>query len=655
MDKFNKAALILMGLLIFTLIGCNNIENIKVELNKKCTHEYILEPIEISPTQTFGLTEIIYYRENDDIYKGYENAYIIFTGVIENIGEEKSSNSITSISIKANSDSVFSYDDPNGEYTDFDTATGTEEGFLRVHKDDSKHREVNMIIGVTKDLEEYTNFEITLSKPVSDENIVIDIPVELVKEELDYQKLKKDLFNKYYEIIDSRYSSNELFKMQLKEIYLDDRDFFGQIEIKNISEYNLENLSVFVNPIMSDGFGYIGGTNPSFNRTNGYLSLESGESRIINFRVNMDEVMNDLYFGDDELYPEREILDGEKFIFAVGISQMANDENMIFPDSNLGTVMHYFKDNLKVGRKKYTEKEEEELKKTLIKQDTESIYDADIKVEDVYKVKIADDEEDVLVVELDITSDNLNASLGKHGVFYKNEDILTVYGVYNDREEEIDSRKLWWNLYSYFGTEQDMADDCIIPVLGTMFGDNTVKNYIAIELSKYDDHEKYDGYRFEIAREDNLGEAFTFTFDKKIIKSITQEKLSKNKYNEIKNQVNKNKYKLNYGNFEVKDVIIEDDCFKIITKFKNITSRELKNVYFMVEAMYDNFETYRLNEDNGSEYVESILPREEITMEWISYSIDNIYDIKDLIINLKVNNSEEWEDIDSIAVYWDLK
>lgn len=92
MDKFNKAALILMGLLIFTLIGCNNIENIKVELNKKCTHEYILEPIEISPTQTFGLTEIIYYRENDDIYKGYENAYIIFTGVIENIGEEKSSN-----------------------------------------------------------------------------------------------------------------------------------------------------------------------------------------------------------------------------------------------------------------------------------------------------------------------------------------------------------------------------------------------------------------------------------------------------------------------------------------------------------------------------------------------------------------------------------
>ena len=75
----------------------------------------------------------------------------------------------------------------------------------------------------------------------------------------------------------------------------------------------------------------------------------------------------------------------------------------------------------------------------------------------------------------------------------------------------------------------------------------------------------------------------------------------------------------------------------------------------MVEAMYDNFETYRLNEDNGSEYVESILPREEITMEWISYSIDNIYDIKDLIINLKVNNSEEWEDIDSIAVYWDLK
>ena len=32
-----------------------------------------------------------------------------------------------------------------------------------------------------------------------------------------------------------------------------------------------------------------------------------------------------------------------------------------------------------------------------------------------------------------------------------------------------------------------------------------------------------------------------------------------------------------------------------------------------------------------------------------------LVNISDLIINLKVNNSEEWEDVDSIAVYWELK
>lgn len=377
-----------------------------------------------------------------------------------------------------------------------------------------------MVIGLTKDLQEYTSFEITLNKYDSQYDIVIDVPVELVKEQLDYQKLKKDLFNRYYEIIDNSYSNNEMFEMKLKEIYLDDRDFFGQIEVKNISEYDVEKLVMFVNPIMSDGFGYIGTITPNINEADEYLALKSGESRIVDFRVNIDEVMDDLYFGDDELYPEREIVDGEKFIFAVRIGQLRNDENTVFRDLNLGTIMYYFKGNLKVGAKEYSEKEREELKKKLIIQDTKSIYDFDIKVQDIYKVNIEDEEEDVLVAELDITNGQLNG-----------EDILTVYGLYNGREEEIYSEKIDKDLHCYFGTEKRYSNNCIIPVLGWISGDNTLKTYTSIELSKYDDREKFDGYKFEIAKEDNLEEAFTFTVDKKIIQNVNQDEFAKNKYN----------------------------------------------------------------------------------------------------------------------------
>ncbi|MBE6054996.1 MAG: hypothetical protein E7212_14060 [Clostridium sartagoforme] len=115
----------------------------------------------------------------------------------------------------------------------------------------------------------------------------------------------------------------------MKDFVLEGYDIVGQVEVKNVSDYDLENLSVFINPIQNTGFGYYGYTDPKFDRENGYLSLKSGQSKTLDFKVNINEAMEELY-STKKFYKSSALRDGEDIILAVGIRAMANDENYIY-------------------------------------------------------------------------------------------------------------------------------------------------------------------------------------------------------------------------------------------------------------------------------------------------------------------------------------
>lgn len=413
MKKYGIILSLLMSITI--LMGCTSSNNSKAN----CNHNYISEEINVFDDRaTLGITEALYYRENDEISSGYENAYVAFKAVTtKNGNENKDENSpIGYKDIKITAISETSYGESETKLDVYSGKAGAvSTDLLYIHKDNNNHIEQIITAPVVLDFDLYTKFIITFVEFSYFESVerVIEIPIDKVKCETDYNKLKETQFNSYYKVIDKSYSSDEVFSIKLNSIKLEGNDFVGNFDIKNVSKEDLNNLDIYINPIRQNGFGYIGYTEPKFDRENGYLSLKSGESKTLNFKINIDEYIDNLYYSDIDLFPLNPIKDNEEFIAIIGVKSMNNDSNMVFPDTSNGRLMYYFKENIKVSKKEMTEEEKENL---------ENDFTEDLKESDEY------------LEEYDF--DNALKVISKYG----NEE-YEIYDLYKVQVEKIEQAK----------------------------------------------------------------------------------------------------------------------------------------------------------------------------------------------------------------------
>lgn len=326
-----------------------------------CKHEYISDVISLSDDNIkFGVTEVNYIKDEDG------DGYVDVLAVVD-IKDMEKENSSRKIELGYKYENM--YGDINYEelYEEIFTPTVVEDWRVWMHTNDRDHTQISIQDKVNLNLSKVKSIVVTIIEneyTFNEKRHEIEIPFEKVGVHEDFTVFNKDKFAEYYKTINKNNAKNQVFSVEMKELVLEGNDFIGQVEVKNETKQDIENLSVLINPIPNTGFGYYGDTDPKFDRTNGYLSLKSGESRVLDFKIDIEEAIKSLY-GTKQFYKSSALREGEDIILGVCIRGMANDENMIFPDNSTGRYMYYFKDKLKVKEKVRTEEEEREFESNL--------------------------------------------------------------------------------------------------------------------------------------------------------------------------------------------------------------------------------------------------------------------------------------------------
>lgn len=284
---------IILIIISIVFLGSFSIPHWKNEIMNNCKHDYIGNVISVYNEEIkFGITEANYIENDEE-----DNSYIIITATID----------------KNNIESEYNYRDINlgykyrNEYDEIEykefykygynisMPLSVEDWVMWIHNNDINHKELIISQKLDYNIENIESFVIRFienSYLGNEEGKDIEIPIDKVKKYNDINTFNKEKFNEYYNKIDKNYNRNQLFNTKLKEFNLDGYDFIGKVEIKNVSDYDFNNLRVLINPIQNTGYGYIGETVSKFDRENGYLSLKSGESKILSFKVSINEALN---------------------------------------------------------------------------------------------------------------------------------------------------------------------------------------------------------------------------------------------------------------------------------------------------------------------------------------------------------------------------
>ena len=234
--------LILMSVLLFgVIISFGKLKT--YSFNYNCRNGYISEVITISGGNVeFGITDANYIMDEDG--KGIiEILAVIDT---KDIDKEKHHKYIElGYKFKSHDDGV--------KYVKLSdmvsTPSATEDWRIWIHNNDIGHVQLSIKEEFDINSVDIESFVVSITEnkyTLNETKYEIEIPLDKVEIQEDLTAFNKEKFDEYYNKINSSYSKNQLLTVEVKDFMLEGYDFIGQAEIKNVSDYDLENLEIFL-------------------------------------------------------------------------------------------------------------------------------------------------------------------------------------------------------------------------------------------------------------------------------------------------------------------------------------------------------------------------------------------------------------------------